>query len=106
MLHSLSKIQNESCVVLLIAPFWARQLWFQTLLSLLIATPMLLPSQPYLLRMLGSKARFHNVGHLSLTAIKQHYIQMGFSQESADLAARGRRESTLQVYSVWFGGIT
>ncbi len=34
-----------------------------------------------------------------MDAITQQYVQAGFSKESANLAARGRRESTLRVYS-------
>ena len=39
----ITKIEQERCLVLLIAPFWPRQAWFLRLVRLLILTPLILP---------------------------------------------------------------
>ena len=65
----IQKIQEEDCVIILVAPFWPRQPWFQTMMAQLISQPFLIPADPDVLRMMGNpKARFHNVAHLKLTA--------------------------------------
>ena len=46
----LRKIQEEPCKVMLIAPFWPRQPWFQTLIGMLVHQPIILPDRPDLLR--------------------------------------------------------
>jgi len=64
-----SKIADEDCNVLLIAPFWPRQLWFRPLVDLLMGVPQLLPPSPDLLRMPGSRGMVNrDVAHLQLTA--------------------------------------
>ena len=42
----ITKIEQERCQVLLIAPFWPRQAWFPRLVRLLIQTPLILPHRP------------------------------------------------------------
>jgi hypothetical protein len=64
----LQKIQAEECLILLIAPLWPRRHWFQQLLSLSVMDPIALPQSRDLLRLPKSKARFHNVEYLQLTA--------------------------------------
>ena len=62
------KISEEECTILLIAPLWPRQHWFQNLLLLTIADPITLPRGQNLLRMIGSNARYHDTESLHLTA--------------------------------------
>ena len=64
----LQKINRETCLILLIAPWWPRQTWFQTLLDLQVDHPIQLPQTSDLLRMPRSKVRFHDVPSLHLTA--------------------------------------
>jgi len=69
MIHRvLLKMSTEACTLLLIAPFWPRQPWFPLLLRHLVDIPLSLPVTPDLLRMPRSKARFHDVKGLHLTA--------------------------------------
>jgi hypothetical protein len=64
----LQKIVESNCTLLLIAPFWLRQQWFHSLTQLMVDYPIMLPQSQDLLRMPGSKARFHDIEHLQLTA--------------------------------------
>jgi hypothetical protein len=69
LLHQvLRKVESEDCTVVLVAPFWPKQTWFTRLLGLLIAVPVLLPTDPDLLGIPTTQAKFHNVEGLSLTA--------------------------------------
>ena len=45
----LAKIKSECCRVILIAPFWPRQPWFQSIVRLLIHPPLVLPQRADLL---------------------------------------------------------
>ena len=65
----LQKIQEEDCEILLVAPFWPKRQWFQTLLRISVQNPIHLPRSQDILRMPGSpKARFHATDSLNLTA--------------------------------------
>ena len=64
----IQKIQVENCLILLIAPLWPQRHWFQSLLNLSVMDPISLPPNQDLLRLPKSKARFHNIQTLRLTA--------------------------------------
>jgi hypothetical protein len=64
----LQKIAREDCIVVLVAPMWTGQYWFHMLTQLMIDHPILLPQNQDLLRIPGTKARFHEVQKLHLTA--------------------------------------
>ena len=51
----ITKVEQENCRVLLIAPFWPRQPWFMRLVRLLVRLPIMLPRRPDLLFQPGSK---------------------------------------------------
>ena len=46
----LTKIEEENCRILLIAPFWPRQPWFSRLTRLLVHRPVVLPKRLDILR--------------------------------------------------------
>ena len=46
----LKKIQEEDCVIVLVAPCWPKQVWFPQILDLLIELPIVLPCKWYLLK--------------------------------------------------------
>ncbi len=50
----LTKLQQEQCTVILIAPAWPTQSWFPTLLSLLVDLPLELPNWEKLLKQPGN----------------------------------------------------
>lgn len=64
----LSKIENQPCCVLLIAPVWLAQSWFWDLIRLSIDRPMRLPQHPRLLRQPGSQVFDHNLAMRNLHA--------------------------------------
>ena len=66
----LRKIQNEDCVIILIAPLWPRRSWFPLLLSLLVDRPVRLPERPDLL----SQGR--NLLHPDPTAFHLHAFKL------------------------------
>ncbi len=49
--------QTGSCLLLLVAPMWPRQLWFPRLLELVVAEPVRLPLTPDLLLTSGTRQR-------------------------------------------------
>ena len=61
--------QTPSCLVILVAPMWPRQLWFPRLTELLVAEPVRLPLRPDLLSIpeLRQKVSMHTVRTLHLT---------------------------------------
>ena len=50
LLRVISKIAREGCRVILVAPFWPRQLWFRPMVDLLAGLPKVLPDRADLLR--------------------------------------------------------
>ena len=62
----LAKLEEEPCKLLLVAPLWPRQHWFQRLLGLLIAPPRLLPGRKDLLQQ--GRNQFPQPENLHLTA--------------------------------------
>ena len=62
----LAKLEEEPCRLLLIAPLWPRQHWFQRLLALLVAPPRLLPEREDLL--FQGREQFPQPENLHLTA--------------------------------------
>jgi hypothetical protein len=67
---ALQKMCREESLIILIAPFWPRRPWFPMIMQLLVDVPLILPPHPDLLRIPHSKARFHDVKGLHLTAWK------------------------------------
>ena len=63
----LSKIEQESCRVLLIAPFWPRQSWFPRVVRLLVNTPLILPLRPDIIYQPRSHVLHPDPAHLHLT---------------------------------------
>jgi hypothetical protein len=64
----LQKIQEDKCYILLVAPAWAGQAWFPTILSLLIDYPRRLPIQQKLLSQKGGRMFHSNPSQLNLHA--------------------------------------
>ena len=54
----LQKIQQEDCVIILVAPLWKKQMWYPLLLDLLVDLPMELPVGPRMLKQPQSM-KFH-----------------------------------------------
>ena len=109
----LEKIHREDCVIVLIAPFWPRLPWFQTLVSLRILDRPFLPAKTDLLQVEWGEARrcdftmqSNSNWKLSRSAIGLGPIQKEFTEKAADTAARGRRNSTLRIYSSSIGHYT
>ncbi|XP_038049749.1 uncharacterized protein LOC119723256 [Patiria miniata] len=63
----LHKIREEPCKVMLIAPFWPRQTWFQTMIRLLVHQPIILPQRPDILKQPRSKLNHPDPEPLRLT---------------------------------------
>ena len=63
----LTKIEQEDCRVLLIAPFWPRQPWFPRLIRLLVHRPVILPGRADLLYQPSSGMAHSAPGDLHLT---------------------------------------
>ncbi|XP_060587794.1 uncharacterized protein LOC132743278 [Ruditapes philippinarum] len=64
----LSHMKQYKCTVILIAPFWPRQQWFPTLLSMLVANPLQLPCSPDLLSQCQGKVLHPEPEKLNLAA--------------------------------------
>jgi len=64
----LNKVEREDCVVILVAPLWTRQVWFPTLLELLVDVPVQLPSKQKLLKQPQSNVYHDNPQMMQLHA--------------------------------------
>jgi hypothetical protein len=108
MIHRvLRKIAREDCVVLLIAPLWTGQYWFQMLTHLIVDYPILLPQIPDLLRIPGSKARFRlTAWTLSSNASRQRDFQKELPIWRQEDEENLQTEYTLRVYDYTTHGVT
>ena len=59
--------QSSNCRILLVCPKWPRQLWFPRLLSLLVATPRILPVREDLIQTAGNPLPMDTIRTISLT---------------------------------------
>jgi hypothetical protein len=82
----MEKITQVNCELILIAPAWPGQTWYQDLLDLSVDHPRRLPLIPKLLKQTGKNIFHSNPGHLNLHAWKIR------SEKS------GRRDSHLNVH--------
>ena len=64
----ITKIAREQCRVILIAPFWPRQPWFQRLIRLLVHPPLILPRRQDLFLQPRSQIPHPGVESLHLTS--------------------------------------
>ena len=79
----LRKVEAELCKIILIAPFWPRQPWFQRIVNLLIHPPILLPLRVDLLSQPHSKILLPTPETLHLTCwllSNDHSEQQAFRQ--------------------------
>ena len=97
----LTKIQTEDCQIMLIAPAYARAQWYQTLLSLIVEAPVVLPPSKGLLKQPRSNIYHKNPKSLDLHAwILQ---AKGFSENTARCITKSVRGSTNAIYNSKWG---
>jgi hypothetical protein len=80
----IGKVQEEQCMLVLVAPRWPKQLWFQGILDLLVDYPIRVPVFPKLLRQQHLGIFHDNAGLLDLHVWKisnDHYRRKVFRTE-------------------------
>ena len=96
----LRKIEAELCKIILIAPFWPCQPWFQRIVNLLIHPPILLPLRVVVSTSLQDPpADPRDTSPDVLAVVERSLRTAGLSANAASMAARGRRVSTLKAYN-------
>lgn len=109
----IGKIEQESCRILLIAPFWPRQPWFLRLVRLLVGDPLILPDRHDLLYQPHSRLLHPAPGDLHLACwplSNDPSLQLAFLKRLRPLQRRGvaspHERFTTTDFNILVGGVT
>jgi hypothetical protein len=95
------KVTQVSCELILVAPVWPAQPWFQDLLDLSVDHPRSLPLIPKLLKQTGKNIFHTNAGHLNLHAwrISNKCSRKGVSRQSVPAELQNPKEPRPEPYT-------